>query len=78
MTDYHQPYDRISKDILQSVKVPLIRFMTGMEPQEVIPLNIEFQQIQTKAADLIFKARFEESEKIFHFEMQTRNSPPML
>ena len=78
MSDYHQPYDRLSKDILQSIKVPLVRFLTGKEPQEVVPLNIEFQQIQSKAADLLFMARFEDFEKIFHIEMQTDNHPQML
>ena len=78
MTDYHQPYDRISKDLLQNIKVPLVRFLTGMEPKEVIPLNIEFQQIQSKAADLLFIARFEECEKLFHIEIQTDNHPQML
>lgn len=68
-------YDMTSKDIFKNSEAALVKLLTGKTIHSSITyLDVEFQQISAKRADLIFQAE----DEIFHIEFQSANHPKMI
>lgn len=72
-----QAYDLTSKDIFKDLETALVLFLTQQRVQQVTYLDLNFQTIESRQADLLFETDFVGHPTIFHIEFQSGNDPEM-
>jgi predicted transposase/invertase (TIGR01784 family) len=73
-----QQYDLTTKTIFKELQIPLLQFITAQKIAKLHYLDIQFQTIESRRADLVAQATLHKKKVILHLEVQTDNDPDML
>jgi len=79
MTKYHpREFDLSTKELFQSLELPLLQYVIGKPVQLLKALNVGFVRIENRDADMIYEAIVDQQPAIVHLEVQSSNDKTML
>ncbi len=72
-------YDGTIKELFPGYERELIKYFSGMDVEELQPLNLEFKRTQSRTCDLLLKGHIKEKgDMVIHTEFQSKNDRNML
>ncbi len=72
-------YDDTIKELFRGYERELIKYFSGLDVEELQPLNLEFKRTQSRTCDLLLKGHIKEKgDMVIHTEFQSKNDRNML
>jgi len=79
MTKYHpNEFDLSTKELFQSLGLPLLQYAIGKSVQLLKALNMGFVRIESRDTDMIYEAIGDQQPAIVYLEVQSGNDKTML
>ena len=67
------------KELFRGYERELIKYFSGLDLEELQPLNLEFKRTQLRTCDLLLKGHIKEKgDAVIHAEFQSENDTNML
>lgn len=70
-------YDITVKELFAGSEQPLVEYFTGIDLENIRPLNVEFQRVEARASDLVVEGYVDSDHVVVHIEFQSTNDPRM-